>query len=70
MPKWIPVVWGAKAVSLSPKMQSAVGTVTSTFVYCKIKVPKVAKQKWTLLQVHFGHNCKALYHDSLERCRA
>lgn len=39
-------------------------------VYCKIKVPKVAKQKWTLLQVHFGHNCKALYHDSLERCRA
>jgi hypothetical protein len=39
-------------------------------VYCKIKVPKVAEQKWTLLQVHFGHNCKALYHDSMERCCA
>ena len=39
-------------------------------VYCKIKVPKVAKQKWTLLHVHFGHNCKALYHDSMERCSA
>ena len=39
-------------------------------VYCKIKVPKVAKQKWTFLHVHFGHNCKALYHDSMERCSA
>ncbi len=30
-------------------------------VYCKIKVPKVAKQKWTLLHVQNGQNCKVLY---------
>ena len=27
-------------------------------VYCKIKLPKVAKQKWTLLQVQIGQSCK------------
>jgi LuxR family maltose regulon positive regulatory protein len=26
-------------------------------VYCKIKLPKVAKQKRTLLHVHFGQSC-------------
>ena len=28
-------------------------------VYCIIELPKVAKQKWTLLHVQNGHNCKA-----------
>ena len=28
------------------------------YVYCKIKLPKVAKQKWTLLQVQIGQSCK------------
>lgn len=27
-------------------------------VYCKMKLPKVEKQNWTLLQVHFGQSCK------------
>lgn len=27
-------------------------------VYCKIKLLKVAKQKWTLLQVQIGQSCK------------
>ena len=39
-------------------------------VYCIIELRKVAKQKWTLLHVQIGHNCRALYHDSLERCCA
>jgi hypothetical protein len=54
------------------KVNLFVGTLpySQYSVYCKIKVPKVAEQKWTLLQVHFGHNCKALYHDSMERCCA
>ena len=34
-------------------------------VYCKIKVPKVAKQKWTLLHVQNGQNCKVLYQRAL-----
>ena len=28
-------------------------------VYCKIKLPKVAKQKWTLLHVQIGQSCNA-----------
>ena len=59
---------GAYAFYLANKGHSL--TATDITVYCKIKVPKVAEQKWTLLQVHFGHNCKALYHDSMERCCA
>ena len=39
-------------------------------VYCKIKLPKVAKQNWTKLQVQIGHNCKAKYTGSQERCSA
>ena len=33
-------------------------TEIKTVVYCKIKLPKVAKQKWTLLQVQIGQSCK------------
>ena len=33
-------------------------------VYCKIKLPKVAKQKWTKLQVHFGQSCNLLHKGS------
>ena len=34
-------------------------TITEVYtVYCKIKLPKVAKQKWTLLQVQIGQSCK------------
>ena len=40
------------------------------YVYCKIKLPKVAKQNWTKLQVQIGHNCKAKYTGSQERCSA
>ena len=43
---------------------------TAKRVYCIIELRKVAKQKWTLLHVQIGHNCRALYHDSLERCCA
>ena len=35
-------------------------------VCCKIKLPKVAKQNWTKLQVQIGQSCKAMYLDSLE----
>ena len=27
-------------------------------VCCRIRVPKVADQKWRTLQLHFGENCK------------
>ena len=43
---------------------------TTTAVYCKIKLPKVAKQKWTKLHVQIGQSCKALYKGSPERCSA
>lgn len=39
-------------------------------VYCKIKLPKVAKQNWTKLQVQIGQSCKALYQGPQERCCA
>lgn len=39
-------------------------------VCCKIKLPKVAKQKWTKLHVHFGQNCNHLHMGSQERCSA
>lgn len=39
-------------------------------VYCKIKLPKVAKQKWTKLQVHFGQSCKLSHTGSREWCSA
>ena len=29
-------------------------------VYCKIKLPKVAKQNWTLLHVQIGQSCNLL----------
>ena len=32
--------------------------LVGSVVYCKIKLPKVAKQKWTLLQVQIGQSCK------------
>ena len=37
------------------KYRSLQGTV-----FCKTFLDKVAKHFWTLLHVHFGHNCKAL----------
>ena len=33
-------------------------------VYCKIKLPKVAKQKWTLLHVQIGQSCNLLHKGS------
>ena len=49
--------WGQKVVRLYDPDGNLIEVRTP--VYCKMKLPKVAKQNWTLLQVHFGHNCKA-----------
>ena len=36
-------------------------------VYCIIKLPKVAKQKRTMLHVQIGQSCKTWYQGSQER---
>ena len=70
--------FGCNIISLKPDKKSQKILMRYTFekygkptcVYCIIELRKVAKQKWTLLHVQIGHNCRALYHDSLERCCA
>ena len=36
------------------------GSVSNMSVCCIIKIPNVAKQKWTKLHDHFGQSCKAV----------
>ena len=44
-----------------PMLVQAISVYFSVaFVYCKIELPKVAKQKWTKLHVPSGHCCKTL----------
>ena len=52
-----------KRTHLTDALHNAFGFRTdyefiSKAVYCKMKLPKVEKQNWTLLQVHFGQSCK------------
>ena len=56
--------------STTQSYQLTLNVSQSWTVYCKIKLPKVAKQNWTKLQVQIGHNCKAKYTGSQERCSA
>ena len=49
-----------KNISIKTTNGTVVNVTCSYAVYCKIKLPNVAKQKWTMLQVQFGQCCNLL----------